>query len=52
MNIFTNSINYLNNNLKKQVVAIESGDDKLLDEIWIDQANFLKFLAPSIHLNI
>lgn len=46
------SINYLNDNLKKKAEALEKGDLKLLDEIFEDQKKFLQKLAPSLNLNI
>lgn len=47
-----NSINYLNENLKKKAEALEKGDEKLLDEVLTDQKKFLRSLAPSLNLNI
>lgn len=46
------SINYMNENLKKKAEALEKGDEKILDEIFTDQKRFLQSLAPSLNLNI
>lgn len=46
------SMNYLNDNLKKKAEALEKGDTKLLDDIFEDQKKFLQNLAPSLNLNI
>ena len=46
------SLNYLNENLKKKTRAFEKGDVKLLDQIFEDQKKFLQTLVPSANLNI
>lgn len=47
-----NSINYLNENLKKKASALEKQDKELLDEVLSGQKKFLQSLAPSLDLNI
>lgn len=46
------SINFLNKNLKKKSEFIKGGDEKLLEEIFTEQKDFLKSLAPNLNLEI
>ena len=46
------SLNYLNENLKKKKGALERKDEKLLDDVFVDQKKFLQSLAPSVSFDI
>lgn len=47
-----NSITFLNDGLKKKKEYINSGDEKILEEVLADQKKFLKSLAPNLNLEI